>query len=266
MITLKDFLSALTNTLMKKSVANVSPGGLNSSVQITQTGQSVTSPCDGYAIASVGQAQSAGAYINIVSGEVSHQHAAGQAGYYAHAHIPVKKGNPISVNYDNFSDTPTLTFISRVGGWAKSLLAQAVRCVRGGVLWLTSSILFARSLGSHIHSLFRSQIVAQSIFKSLPLLTIYLQRRVLGMFAHTMSVLWTRERLSLVTLHPPKAKAQLPLRAFVAPPMEAGLGHGFACEKAIKFPFGSTTTLGQGTRGLSQTREHNLIEAEVCHA
>lgn len=116
MITLKDFLSALTNALMKKSVANVSPGDLNSNVQITQSGQSVISPCDGYAMVSVGQAASAGAYVKIMSGEVTHQHAAGQVGYYTHAHIPVKKGNSISVDYDNFSGTPILTFISRVGG------------------------------------------------------------------------------------------------------------------------------------------------------
>ena len=115
-VNLKSGVSSLIDTLMKKSVANVSPGTLISTTSISESGMKVVSPCDGFAYLTAGPISGDRVYASMTSGNITHQHEGISNGYFAHLHLPVKKGNNVTVAYTGFSSAPILAFFSRIGG------------------------------------------------------------------------------------------------------------------------------------------------------
>lgn len=105
-----------------------------STVQITATGQTVVSPCSGYAYLRFGGLASASkSFLNVETEYVTHQHDLPYIGHVNSMQVPVQKGENITVNYNGFSNPTThwIKFQKFVGGGLNSII-QAL----GGGLWL----------------------------------------------------------------------------------------------------------------------------------
>lgn len=134
-VNFKSVVSSLIDTLMKKSVANVSPGSVFSTVHIASSGQQVVSPCDGFIAGSIGTKNMNDAYFRIGVSNMSHTHESLTSGYYSTMHIPVKKGDSVTCQFAGFSDTPYLNFVQRIGGG----LNQILQAIGGGLCHLRHS-------------------------------------------------------------------------------------------------------------------------------
>lgn len=94
-------------------------GSTVSTVQITSSGQTVVSPCSGYAYLRFGGLTSADkAYLNVETEHITHQHDLLYTGYVNSMQVPVQKGEDITVNYQGFSNPPShwIRFQKLVGG------------------------------------------------------------------------------------------------------------------------------------------------------
>ena len=112
---------------------------------ISQSGQDVTdyiAPFDGYAVLTANATNSGSIGLGLYSGSKNYGAvltAPVDAGQTNSLIKPVAKGNSVRYyTYRNNLKDITLKFVRSIGG-INRLCAQAVRCVRGGVLWLTSS-------------------------------------------------------------------------------------------------------------------------------
>ena len=238
----KSVVSSLIDTLMKKSVANVSPGTLISTTSISESGMEVVSPCDGFAFLTVGSVSGDRAYANMTSGEITHQHEGISNGYFVNLHLPVKRGNNVKVAYAGFSFAPTLRFFSRVGGG----INQILQAIGGGLCLL-----------SHSFNRFSSSLVAKQCRAGR---TLILQFRSLGNGANNLLRLLmgtlklsfsTQTRSNFQTLQQPFGQNQIVM-------FPQGLISLSA--KAINLTFISTTKIQKEliSRSSKQSAQANL--------
>ena len=154
---LKSYISALIKALLNKVPESVSPKRAYSNQQISGDLQQVVSPIDGWAALTVSNAISNTAYISAhTSNGFSHQHSISSTQHSASLHIPVRKGDTVTVGQGGFASGAWLNFFERVGGGINRLLSQALQCVRGGGLCLNSSITFAPPLIRRLQELARA--------------------------------------------------------------------------------------------------------------
>lgn len=127
-MSLKSYLQALINALLKKSNENASPKeSASSNVQITTSGQQVVSPIDGWANLSVQNATGSNSNVRIMTnGGFSHQHLVQAKNYSTQMHIPVRKGDTVTVDVSGFSSYAWLNFYSRLGGGLTRLFKAEV--------------------------------------------------------------------------------------------------------------------------------------------
>ena len=135
----KSYLQSLIDALLKKSVENTSPSpALYSEVSVTTSGERILSPIDGFVRVDTLQVTKADNYLTVGSESVAHQHTT-EPGFVNRLDLPVKKGSYVRIDFAG-CDVVSVGFVARVGGGAKGLLSQALRCVRGGGLCLKTSL------------------------------------------------------------------------------------------------------------------------------
>ena len=158
----------LTNALFKLSGGQAMPNF--SSAQVTSTltnGETnLVAPFDGYLLlhSVVNTISPTNNELSITDTKSNTRLVTNQgliAGNWVDFIVPVRKGYSYTVRMIE-CESGLYSFFKLVGG-AKSLLAQAVSWVRGGVLWLTSSILSARYISCRALKRFRqtAQLITQ---------------------------------------------------------------------------------------------------------
>lgn len=149
-------LKQLINALFKLSGGQAMPVTTSGIVEIS--GTTYVAPSAGYLHYT--RLSNGRGYIRInVNGVINQVTYGSEQNGYKSLYIPVNKGDNLTDISGSTTDTEILSeskqFIKLVGG-AKSLLSQAVRCVRGGVLCLlTSSIQSARYLSCLVRKRFQ---------------------------------------------------------------------------------------------------------------
>lgn len=112
------YLQSLVSALLNKVPESASPKRLYSSQQISGTSQQVISPVNGWAMIIAGNASSNTAYIKLrTPNAFEHQHSISSMQHTASLHIPVRKGDTVTVSQDGFAnDIQWLNFFERMGG------------------------------------------------------------------------------------------------------------------------------------------------------
>lgn len=124
-------IKSLVEKLFHMSSSQAMPSTSEISVSASEGEGSFTAPTDGYLVLGASRKSSSDfAVVNIWNN--INTCSASSAGYgQSRAYVPCKKGK--TVNFSIIGNVDRSVFISTIGGGAKSLLALAVRCVRGGV-------------------------------------------------------------------------------------------------------------------------------------
>ena len=139
---LVSYLQSLIPALLNKVPESASPKRAYSNQQITGATQQVVSPIDGWAALNVINAISNTAYITArTSNGFSHQHSISSMEHSASLHIPVRKGDTVTVAQGGFGSGVWLNFFERIGGgWINRLIAQLDRYFQGGAICLKASL------------------------------------------------------------------------------------------------------------------------------
>lgn len=177
--------------------------------------------------------------------------------------VPVHKGDNCEVNVTGASSSATVRFYKTMGGEINRLLAQAVRCVRGGVLCLLTSSIHLEH-GAKVFSLLKRVGLAIKLSQKRckELISIcqhdLLFRQVTDLLAY----------IQIIVLTPIKIlKAQYQQEFALAQNKTKTLGRvreQFRLKKVRQSLFPVMTLLNSG---LFQLRDHNNLNAtEVCHA
>lgn len=122
-MSLIDYLRNWGESLFTSKKAYISQqaaiGSEDSQVTITQSGQEIVAPCDGYAFINMTPISATrNSFLSAISERLAHQHEATVVGYSARLHIPVKKGEKVQILYIGFEQTTSAVcrFFSLVGG------------------------------------------------------------------------------------------------------------------------------------------------------
>lgn len=114
---LVSYLQSLIAALLNKVPESASPKRAYSNQQITGATQQVVSPIDGWAALNVSNAISNTAYISArTSNGFAHQHSISSMEHSASLHIPVRKGDTVTVGQGGFGSGVWLNFFERIGG------------------------------------------------------------------------------------------------------------------------------------------------------
>ena len=134
-------LQSLISALLNRVPECASPRASSySSQQITSNGQQVNSPIDGWAALTVSNAASSSAYVSLKTPNgFSHQHSVSANGHSASLHVPVKKGEAVTVGFGGFGSNVWLNFFERIGGGINRLIALAQAWIWEGCLCLETS-------------------------------------------------------------------------------------------------------------------------------
>lgn len=115
------YLQSLVSALLNKVPESASPKRAYSNQQISGASQQVVSPIDGWAALSVSNAISNTAHISArTSNGFAHQHSISSTQHSASLHIPVRKGDTVTVGQGGFASGVWLNFFERIGGGLKA--------------------------------------------------------------------------------------------------------------------------------------------------
>lgn len=154
---LKDLISTLIESAFGSKKVFISqqslPSVVYSQVDVPDTynqNLQMICPCDGWARlgAKTGDANT----IVLNSSSVETTINLGVPGWLCQT-VPIRKGSTIYYRITGASGV--LQFIRSIGGGANRLLSPVQAWIRGGVLWLTSSIISARSLSCRVRKRFQ---------------------------------------------------------------------------------------------------------------
>ena len=130
----------LINALFKLSGGQAMPNKQSNVITHSfSTSTSFVAPSDGYVCLRVEDPSTSWYRLSLITNSMEYLFNNDAGAHFGSGWFAVKKGTTIE-SILNSGISGSIKFISSVGGGAKSLLSQAVRCVRGGGLCLKTSL------------------------------------------------------------------------------------------------------------------------------